>query len=95
MRKKGGKTLRSNTDFEPNPAAHYVKGLTKAELTAAIGLDAASRSNRAATMGAFERLADDGVIDLHKDGRGQYQKFFLFGPNQWAQAQAEVVRGEK
>ena len=45
-------------------------------------------------MKAFGQLADDGVIDLQKEGRGQYQKFFLFGPNQWAQAEAEVARGE-
>ena len=92
VRGKGGKVIRSQTDFEPNPAARYVKGLTKAELTAAIGLDARVRQNQSDTMKAFERLNADGVIDFQKEGRGQYQKNFLFAPNQWVEAHAEVLK---
>lgn len=95
IRKKGGKAVRSQTEFVPNPAVRYVTGLTKAQLTKAIGLDASSRSNQAATMKAFEQLAADDVIDLQKKGRGQYQKFFLFAPNQWAEAHAKTLEKEQ
>ena len=89
--RKKGKIVRSTTEFEPNPAVRYVVGLTKAQLTEAIGLDATNRANQHTTMKAFERLKKDGVVDLQTEGRGKYQKYFLFGPNQWAEAQAEVV----
>ena len=100
VRKKGKKgekpkIVRSTTEFEPNPAAHYVTGLTKVELTAAIGLDASNRANCKVAFAAFEQLADDGIIDLQKKGSGQYQKFFLFAPNQWASAHAEVLKKEQ
>ena len=96
IRKKGGKIVRSQTDFEPNSKTRYVKGLTKAELTAAIGLKADVRENQSATIKAFKRLENDGVIDLQTEGRGgRYQKYFIFGRNQWADAQAEVVAEEQ
>ena len=87
--RKKGKIVRSETEFEPNPAVRYVKGLTKVQLTEAIGLDSTNRANQRETMKAFERMEDDGVIDLQTEGRGRYQKYFLFARNQWADAQAK------
>ena len=93
--RKKGKIVRSKTNFDPNSAVRYVTGLTKAELTAAIGLDASVRQNQSDTMKAFERLDDDGVIDLQKKGQGKTQKFFLFAPNQWAVAHEKTLEKEK
>ena len=85
------KVVRSQTDFEPNPAARYVKGLNKAQLAEAIGLDAQYTANHGRALDAFERLNDDGMIDLQKEGRGQGVKYYIYGPNQWVDAQVEVI----
>ena len=93
--RKKGKIVRSTTEFKPNSTARYVKGLTKAQLTEAIGLDASVNQNQSDAIKAFKRLEDDGVLDLQTKGRGKYQKYFLFARNQWADAQAEVVAEEQ
>ena len=62
--------------FRPNPSARYVRGLTKGELTEMIGLDLSKRDNPRRAIAAFERLADDKVIDLDRDG----SLFRIFGP---------------
>ena len=85
------KVVRSQTDFEPNPAARYVKGLNKAQLAEAIGLDAQYTANHGRALDAFERLNDDGMIDLQKEGRGRGVKYYIYGPNQWVDAQVEVI----
>lgn len=61
--------------LQPNPSARYVRGLTKGELTEMIGLDLGKRDNPRRAIAAFERLADDEVIDLERDG----SLFRIFG----------------
>ena len=89
--KEKGKVKRSKRKFEHNPLTRYVKGLNKAQLAQSIGLDAADRHNRRNALGAFERLADDGIIDLQKEGRGRGVQYHIFAPNKWQEAQAEEV----
>ena len=55
-------------------------------MTAAIGLDASVGQNQTDAMKAFEQLDADGVIDLQTEGVGKQKKYFLFAPNQWAEA---------
>ena len=61
--------------LQPNPSARYVRGLTKGELTEMIGLDTSKRNNPSRAVEAFERLAEDGVIELVGDG----SLFRIFG----------------
>ena len=61
--------------LQPNPSARYVRGLTKGELTEMIGLDTSKRNNPSRAVEAFERLAEDGVIELVCDG----SLFRIFG----------------
>lgn len=61
--------------LQPNPSTRYVRGLTKGELTEMIGLDLSKRNNPNRAVEAFERLAEDGVIDLEHDG----SLFRIFG----------------
>lgn len=61
--------------LQPNPSARYVRGLTKGELTEMIGLDASKRNNPSRAVEAFERLAEDGVIEFVRDG----SLFRIFG----------------
>ena len=92
--KKGKKRVvkRSKTGFEPNPATRYVKGLNKAQLAQAIGLDSSNRHNRRNALEAFERLAYEGVIDLQSEGKGHGVKYHIYAPNKWQNAQAEVIK---
>ena len=76
QRGKGGKVFRSTTEVIDNPATRYVRGLTEEELTEMIGMNPTDRDHRRRTRQAFERLDDDGVIDLEKDGR----VWRIFGP---------------
>lgn len=69
-RRKGGKILRSETEFVENPSERYVKPLNDYDLTRMIGLDPDVKRRREDARKAFDRLHGDGVIDLKKDGRG-------------------------
>ena len=62
--------------LRPNPSTRYVRGLTKGELTEMIGLDTHIRVNPKRAISAFERLADDGIIDLVREG----SLWRIFGP---------------
>ena len=68
--------VRDPDRTEPNRAARYVKAYTEAELAAFIGFDGADTDMRRHGMKAWETLADDGVIDLARDGK----KWRIFGP---------------
>ena len=74
-RRKDGRIARSRTEQVPNTAARYITPLTDADLTRMIGLDATGRDDRYKARRAFERLAEDGVIDLRRDGTD----WWLFG----------------
>ncbi len=62
--------------LRPNPSTRYVRGLTKGELTEMIGLDLNRRNNPGRAIDAFERLADDGVIELVRE----HNLWRIFGP---------------
>ena len=74
-RRKGGSMERSETETMPNPAARYVAPLTEVDLAQMIGFDGADRFRRRDARVAYERLNDEGVIDLHREGA----KLYVFG----------------
>ncbi len=79
IRRKGGAIVRSETETTPNPASRYVAGLTDSDLAQLIGYArkrAAGRRERHRAREVFERLAEDGVIDLQRDGK----LWRIFGP---------------
>ena len=79
-RRKGGALIRSPTATEPNPSAQFVRRITDRDLALMIGHSpqkARGRWQRQRAREAFERLAADGVIDLHREGTG----FHIFGPD--------------
>ena len=76
LRAKGGRVRRSTSEVMANPSTRYVRGLTEGELTEMIGLNPGERYHRQRARQAFERLDDDGVIDLEKDGK----VWRIFGP---------------
>jgi len=87
-----GKIERSKTEFENNSLVRYVKGLNKAQLAQAIGLDSTNRTNNKKALAQFEKLAKDGVIDLKKEGRGRGVQYYIFARNKWQDdAQAQVL----
>lgn len=67
-RRKGGAIMRSETEILPNRHAHFVKPLNDRDLTRLIGLNPDIRKHRYNARKALERLHDDGVIDLRKEG---------------------------
>ena len=72
-----GAIIRSSHDAVPNPAAGFVAPLTDADLTRMIGFDPTNRFRRRDARKAFERLHEDGVIDLQTEGSGLFR---IFGP---------------
>ena len=68
--------MRSPTDRIKNKAARYITPLTEADLTTMIGFDPSDRDHRRKARNAFERLHEDGAIDLRRDGA----EWWLFGP---------------
>ena len=78
-RRKGGVIVRSTEEKMVNPAARFVAPLTVTDLARLIGFDGDNRQRRHDARRAFERLADDGVIDLQRDGKG----FRLFRSNDY------------
>ena len=75
-RRKDGRIVRSPTDRIKNKAARYITPLTEADLTTMIGFDPSDRDHRRKARNAFERLHEDGAIDLRRDGA----EWWLFGP---------------
>ena len=93
---KKGNVVRSRTKYIPNAAARYVeRDLTEHDLARMIGLDATERQRRHDARSAFERMDDDGMIDLQRSG----SRFAIFGPTrdqlqrrEGAAGAAEVLR---
>ena len=81
-RHRGGRPRRSMERFVENEQAKFVRGLSKRQLAELIGLDPENRGNRADALEAFEQLEADGILELHREGRGHRERFFLFGRNQ-------------
>lgn len=79
IRHKGGRIVRGS-ELVPNPAARFVRDLTSADLARLVGFNPAVRVNRTRAQRAFERLAEDGVLVLDREGRGRTERFRLFGP---------------
>ncbi|MCY3840537.1 MAG: hypothetical protein OXH09_18125 [Gammaproteobacteria bacterium] len=63
-------------DPVPNPAARYVRGLTRDDLTRLIGMDSTTHWDRRRALAAWQRLHDDGVIELRDEGGGVH----IYGP---------------
>ena len=68
VRHRGGGIKRSKTNFVENPSRRFVKPLQEPDLVHMLGLSKKSRTNRKRALKVFERLHDDGVIDLHEKG---------------------------
>ena len=56
----------------PNPTARFVPTLMASDFARMIGFDAEDRRHRSKAREAFERLAEDGVIDLLPEGRREW-----------------------
>ena len=77
---RAGKAIKQavkgkDAKLQPNSSDCYVRGLTKGELTEMIGLDLSKRNNPSRAVEAFEQLAEDGMVDLERDG----SLFRIFG----------------
>ena len=80
VRRKGGAIIRSATELTDNPAARYAgPPLSDADLTRMIGFDPSNRRRRHVARAAFERLEEDGVIEIERSGNGS----LLFGGPNW------------
>ncbi len=75
-RHRGGKVVRDTKRLVPNRAAQFVRVYSKDDLTRMAGMDPKDHNHRFRAMEAFNRLHDDGVIDLQRDG-GNWR---IFGP---------------
>ena len=75
-KRRGGKIIRSANELVPNPSARFVHGYSKDDLTRMAGMDPKDHNHRFRAMDAFNRLHDDGVIDLQRDG----SDWRIFGP---------------
>ena len=76
-RHEDGRIVRSGTRRIPNSAARYTgPDLTEHDLARMIGFDETERRRRHDARFAFERMDDDGVIDLQRSG----SRFTIFGP---------------
>jgi len=69
QRRKGGTLIRGNS-LIPNPQSRYVKSLDSKDLTRMIGFDPEDSRYRDKAIKAFEKLHEDGVINLQKDAYG-------------------------
>ena len=90
-RRKGGRIVRSKTQVIDNRHARYVRGLTESDLAQMCGWEKPNRNQRRDGRNTFERLHDDGVVELFKEG----DLFRVFGPDREAQcrtAQSEAMR---
>ena len=76
LRAKGGRVRRSTAEVVANSSTRYVRGLTEGELTEMTGFDPTDRKRRHDARRAFERLDNDGAIDLERDGK----VWRIFGP---------------
>ena len=77
LRSESGAIIRSKTRYTPNSVARYAgPDLTDHDLARMIGYDETDRRRRHEARFAFERMDDDGVIDLQRNG----SRFAIFGP---------------
>ena len=76
IREKGGQIKRVSGALVENPAAIYSRSLSDVGLTGMLGFDPSNKVYRLRARQAFERLAEDKVIDLQKDGK----LWRVFGP---------------
>ena len=74
--RKDGRVARSRTDRVENKAARYITPLTEADLATMLGFDPTDRDHRRKARNAFEKLDEDGAIDLRRERR----EWWLFGP---------------
>jgi len=70
LRRKGGKIVRGN-ELIANPQSRFVKPLDDKDLTRMIGFDAEDRRYRHKAIKAFEKLHDEGIIDMRNDPDGR------------------------
>ena len=56
----------------PNPRVRFAPPLTSGDLARMIGFHSENRLHRSRAQKAFERLAADGVIDLHREASGEW-----------------------
>ena len=90
LRSKKGRIVRSKTKRNPNYVARYVEtDLTEHDLARMIGFDPIERQRRHDARFAFERMDDDGVIDLQRNGR----YFAIFGPTRDQRLRKESAAG--
>ena len=75
-RGKGGRIIRAGELVENETAPRYSPFLTDSDLARMIGFDGNNRFRRRDARKAFERLDDDGVVDLVPERDG----FRLYGP---------------
>ena len=77
VRRKGGAIVRSATEVIPNPQARFVPTLTDSDFARMVGYDPRNLTRYARLQGrkAFNVLAEDGHIELVRDGKG----FRIFG----------------
>ena len=89
LRKKG-RIVRSKTNLIPNRITRYVESeLTEHDLARMIGFDPTERRRRHDARFAFERMDNDGVIDLQRNGR----HFAIFGPTRDQRLRRESAVG--
>ena len=89
LRKKG-RIVRSKTKRKPNYVTRYVETeLTEHDLARMIGFDPTERQRRHDARFAFERMDDDGVIDLQRNGR----HFAIFGSTRDQRLRRESAGG--
>ena len=88
--RKDGRIVRSDTTRIPNSAVRYVgPDLTEYDLARMIGFDETERRRRHDARSAFERMDDDGVIDLQRSG----SRFAIFGPTRDQRLRREGAAG--
>ena len=89
-RRRKGRIVRSDTFLIPNFAVRYVRqDLTEHDLSRMLGFDETDRRRRHDARSAFERMDDDGVIDLQRSG----SRFAIFGPTRNQRLRREGAAG--
>ena len=79
-RRKGGAIIRSATERILNPAERYVAPLSEVDLTRMIGFDPIDKRRRYDARVAFNRMEEDGAIEMVRDGTAGWK---LFGGPNW------------
>ena len=77
VRRPGGAVRRRSDVLVPHPLARIAPEWSDRDAASFIGFDPDTRINRTRTRRAFERLKNDGVIDLEPTRNGRFR---IFGP---------------